>query len=83
MLLRVFRTCDRRGKDAPPSKYARLVDTVDKIWGLEYIWEIEIHTIDEIMGLVHETNHPVIISDKGIEDEEDGPTIEIYDGYRE
>lgn len=83
MLFRVIRTRDGAGKDRPPCKNACLVNIVKKVWSFEYIWEIEIHTIDETMNLVHETNHPVIILDKGIEDEEYGPTIEIYDGYRE
>lgn len=83
MVLRVFRTSNRNGENTPPCKNARLIKTIEERYSTEYIWEIDINTIEDIMSLIHETNYPLVILDKDIEDEEDGPTIEIYDGYRE
>lgn len=83
MKFRILTTLDDTGKDGAPCKNAQLVNTIEHIWGLEYIWEVELNTIEEALALVHEAGHPIIISDKGIHDEENGPTIEIYNGYRE
>lgn len=83
MKFRIFTTLDDTGKDGAPCKNAQLANTVEHIWRLEYIWEVELNTIEEALNLVHTVGHPIIISDKGIHDEEDGPTIEIYNGYRE
>lgn len=83
MKFRIFMTLDDTRKDGAPCKNAQLIDTIEHIWGLEYIWEVELDMVEEALALVHEVGHPIIISDKDIHDEENGPTIEIYNGYRE
>ena len=37
MKFRTFTTLDDAGKDGPPCKNAQLIDTIEHIWGLEYI----------------------------------------------
>jgi len=43
------------------------------------ITTIEIDSIEQLMQLKSELEHPIIVDI----DEDAGPTIEIYDGYRE
>ena len=40
-------------------------------------WEVDIHTLEELLELQTEVEHPLIISS------DDSPEIEIYDDWRE
>lgn len=42
-------------------------------------WEVDINTLEELMELEADVEHPLIISS----DDDDSPEIEIYNSYRE
>ena len=58
-----------------PCKNAKKIVEIDPVWHCKYIrWDVEINTLEELLDLLKEAGHKLIISDG---------YIEIYDAYRE
>lgn len=76
MIFRITRTSDYWYTDQPkPCKNAKKIVEMDPVWHCENVhWDVEINTLEELLDLLKEEGHELIISDG---------YIEIYDDYRE
>jgi hypothetical protein len=63
----------------PPCERAELSEHQSYFGGK--VWEIEINSIEELIELKKEVNHPIILCDSY--NVEGMLELEIYDGYRE
>lgn len=83
MTFRVTRTSDAYCDEKAPCKNARFVKRIkEREWSISptNIWEIEVDSLEDLMKLIEETGKGLIIFGA---DKHGGPTIEIYDDYRE
>ena len=76
MIFRITKTSSYLHIDQPkPCKNAKKIVEIDPVGNFEKVrWEIEINTLEELLDLLKEADHELIISDG---------YIEIYDDYRE
>ena len=76
MIFRITKTSSYLHIDQPkPCKNAKKIVEIDPVGRFEKVrWEIEINTLEELLDLLKEADHELIISDG---------YIEIYDDYRE
>ena len=84
MRFRIGRSSDSliNFNETPPCKNAVIVEEQDMIAVSGKIlhrkhWEVDIHTLEELLELQTEVEHPLIISS------DDSLEIEIYDDWRE
>lgn len=67
-------------EDQKPCEEAHFISGVTEK-GIEYkYWAVYINTLDDLLDLLEEVKHPLIIDKDEIND---GFSIEIYDGYIE
>ena len=81
MRFRVKRTSDFYYSNERPRDDAIKEDTVESIAVLSdrLIWSLNIDTLEELIAFIDKLDEEVIVSNSG----DDGPAIEIYDGWRE
>lgn len=68
-------------KEKQPYKGAVLKKTELERGYILYEWFIEVNTAEELMQMVKDCKYPIILDFDPYND--DRPTIEIYDNYRE
>lgn len=76
MIFRITKTSSYLHTDQPkPCKNAKKIVEIDPVGHFKNVrWDVEINTLEELLDLLKEAGHELIISDG---------YIEIYDDYRE
>ena len=69
-------------EDTPPVEGAVLLNPVREEWD-DRLFGIEINTIEELVELMKEVNHPIILEHTYNDKEYSPYELEIYDNYRE
>lgn len=79
MKFKIWKTSDNTVK---PCEQAELISEKRNKYGwLERLWEIKIDSLEDLMKFIDGTKDKCIVMFSA--DENDGPSIEIYDDYRE